>query len=169
MESGNHDEVAEANDPPKLYRVFSSSLDPERSWFALNSGLCSSKLSRFCSLGYVRVFSDGYCQVKFDNLCDGSGYPASASWFSASGRRNEKVYVASAFGLDVGILRQKLLEDVPFVKWKYFQPLVAWINAFDPNCNQDVEEPNEVQCRVESSQGQVSAVSRENLTWESQT
>ena len=169
MESGNHDEVAEANDPPKLHRVFASSLDPERSWFALNSGLCGSKPSRFCSLGYVRVFPDEYRQVEFDNLCDGSGYPASASWFSASGRRNEKVFVASAFGLVVGILRQKSLEDVPFVKSKYCQPLVAWINAFDPNCNQDVGEPNEVQCRVESSQGQVSAVSRENLTRESQT
>ena len=79
------------------------------------------------------------------------------------------MYVASAFGLVVGICAKKLLEDVTFINSKDFQPLVAWIIAFDSNCNQDVEEPNEVQYMVESSQGQVSVVSRENLTQGSQT
>lgn len=91
MESGNDREVAEANDPPKLHRVFSGSLDPKKSWFALNSALCGSKPSRFCSLGYTRVFTEEYRQVELDDLCAGSGDPASASWFSASGRRNEKM------------------------------------------------------------------------------
>ena len=37
-----------------LRRVLSASLDPKKSWFALNSALCSGKPFRFCSLGYAR-------------------------------------------------------------------------------------------------------------------
>lgn len=77
------------------------------------------------------------------------------------------MYVASAFGLVVGLLCQKSLEDVPFIKSEDFQPLVAWINTFGPNCNH-VEEPSKVQCMVETSQGQVSVALRENLARESQ-
>jgi len=85
MGNGKDGEVAEAKDPPRLHRVFSSFLDPKKSWFALNSALCRSKPSRFYSLGYVQVFSDEYHQVELDNLCAGNGDPASTSWFSASG------------------------------------------------------------------------------------
>lgn len=121
----------EANVPPKLHRVFSQLLDSRKSWFALNSVLCRSKPSRFCSLDSTRVFPNEYSQVDLNSLFKTSGDPVSTSWFSASGRRNEKVYVCTAFGLLAGILRQRSL-DVAFVRSTEFQPQMAWINVFDP-------------------------------------
>ena len=114
-----------------LKRVLSVSLDPKKSWFALNSALCSGKPSRFCSLAYAQVFPDEYRQIDFDDLLGDNGVPASASWFSADGRRTEKVYVASAFGLVLGILRQKSLDELPFIHSEDFQMIVSWINAFN--------------------------------------
>ena len=116
-----------------LQRVLSASLDPKKSWFALNSTLCSGKPSRFCSLGYTRVFPDEYRQVDFDDLVGDNGVPASASWFSADGRRTEKVYVASAFSMLLGILRQKSLEELQFIHSEDLQRIVSWINAFTGN------------------------------------
>ena len=91
---------------PLLQKVLSPSLDPKKSWFALNSVLCSAKPSTLCSSGFDQVFSDEYRQVELDDLISDDGVPASASWFSVAGRQSEKVYVASAFGLILSILRQ---------------------------------------------------------------
>ena len=114
-----------------LQRVLSASLDPKKSWFALNATLCGGKPSRFCSLGYAEKFPDEYRQVELDGLLGDNGVPASASWFSAASRRTEKVYVASAFGLVLGLLRQKSLDGVPFINSDEFQMIVAWINAIN--------------------------------------
>lgn len=102
-------------------------------WIQLNSALCSGKPSRFCSLGYARIFPDEYRQVEFDDLVGDNGVPASASWFSADGRRTEKVYVASAFSMLLGILRQKSLEELQFIHSEDLQRIVSWINAFTGN------------------------------------
>lgn len=77
-----------------LHKVLSPSLDPTKSWFALNSILCSGKPSRLCYSGFAQVFSDEYRQVELDDLVSNDGVPASASWFSATCRQSEKVYVA---------------------------------------------------------------------------
>lgn len=90
MESGSLGNVAEANDPPKLHRVFSPSLDPKKSWYALNFALCDCKPSRFCTLGYARVFPNEYRQINLDDLFSDNGVPALATWFSDSGRRTRK-------------------------------------------------------------------------------
>ena len=84
MESGSLGDVAEANDPPKLRRVFSPSLDPKKSSYALNFALYDCKPSRFCILGYARVFPNEYHQINLDDLCSDNGVPASATWFSDS-------------------------------------------------------------------------------------
>ena len=115
---------------PLLHRVLSASLDAEKSWFALNSVKCGGKPSRFCSSGFAQVFPDEYRQIALDDLVGCDGFPAPASWFSASSRRAENVYVASAFGLVVGILRQKTL-DAPFFQTEDFQLIRAWINGFN--------------------------------------
>jgi len=65
-----------------------------------------------------------------DDLVGCDGFPAPASWFSAASRRAENVYVASAFGLVVGILCQKAL-DSPFFQREDFQLIRAWINGFN--------------------------------------
>lgn len=148
MESGSLGDVAEANDLPKLHRVYSPSLDLKKSWYALNFSLCDCKPSRFCTLGYTRVFPNEYHQINLDDLCSDNGVPASANWFSDSERRNEKVYVASAFGLTVGILRQKSLADVQFIRSNEFQALVVWVNAFDLNQN-EVQPSSSIECPLQ--------------------
>ena len=106
--------------------MLSASLDPKKSWFALNAALCGGKPSRFCSFGYAWVFPDEYRQIQFDYLFGDNGVPTSASWFSADGRQTEKVYVASAFGLVLGTLRQKSLDEQPFIHSEDFQMIVSW-------------------------------------------
>lgn len=162
MESGSLGDVAEANDPPKLHRVFSPSLDPKKSWYALNFALCDCKPSRFCTLGYARVFPNEYRQINLDDLFSDNGVPALATWFSDSGRRNEKVYVASAFGLTVGILRQKSLADVQFIRSNEFQALVAWVNAFDLNQN-EAQPSSSIECPSQKSAPEKNSPSKENL------
>ena len=152
-----------------LHKVLSPSLDPTKSWFALNSVLCSGKPSRLCSLGFAQVFSDEYRQVELDDLVSDDGVPASASWFSAPCRRSEKVYVASAFGLILGILRQNALQGIPFINSDKFRRMLAWINKFD--LRERDEEPHEIQrlkCLTEALQGQLSARSKELLALRAQ-
>lgn len=162
MESGSLGDVAEANNPPKLHRVFWPSLDPKKSWYALNFALCNCKPSRFCTLGYARVFPNEYRQINLDDLCLDNGVPASATWFSDSGRRSEKVYVASAFGFTIGILRQKSLADIQFIRSNEFLALAARINAFDLNRNQ-VQPSRSVECRSQKAGPEIIPPSKENL------
>lgn len=68
-------------------------------------------------------FIHEFCQLYILTRC----------WFSADGWRTEKVYVASAFGLVLGILRQKSLDEQPFIHSEDFQMIVSWINAFTGN------------------------------------
>lgn len=56
-----------------LHKVLLPSLDPTKSWFALNSVLCSGKPSRLCSSGIAQVFSDEYRQVELDDLVTNDG------------------------------------------------------------------------------------------------
>ena len=114
-----------------LQRVLSASLDPKKSWFALNSALCSGKPSRLCSLGYARVFLDEYRQVEFDDLV--REFPRPRVGFRPTADEQKKVYVASAFVMLLGILRQRSLEELPFIHSEDFQRIVSWINAF--TCN----------------------------------
>ena len=99
----------------------------------LNLALCSGKPSRFCSFGYAWIFPDKYRQIQFDDLLGDNEVPASASWFWADSRRTEKMYIASAFGQVLGILRQKLLDELLFLHSEDFQMVVSWINAFTSN------------------------------------
>ena len=54
----------------RLQRVQSASLDPAKSWFALNFALCGGKPSRFCLLGYAQVFPD-----EFDDFLETMEFP----------------------------------------------------------------------------------------------
>ena len=116
-----------------LQRVLSGCLDPKKLWFALKLALCSGKPSRFCSFGYAWIFPDKYRQIQFDDLLGDNEVPASVSWFWADSRRTEKMYIASAFGQVLGILCQKLLDELPFLHSEDFQMIVSWINAFTSN------------------------------------
>lgn len=152
-----------------LYRVFSSSLDPGKTWYALNAALCSCKPSNFCSSSSAKLFSDEYQFVDLSNLRGDGGVPASYLWFS-SFRRTEKVHVSTAFGLLLGILRQRTLEDCPFIRSDYFKALMSSINSFEFNHEDRSESADEIRLKshVAAIEAQLSSAAKEILTLRSQ-
>lgn len=95
--------------------------------------------------------------------------PSTASWFSATCRQSEKVYVVSAFGLILGILRQNSLQGILFINSNEFRRMLAWINKFD--LHERDKGPHEIQhlkCLIEALQGQLSATSKELLPLQAQ-
>ena len=88
--------------------------------------MCSSDLTEF-----AKVFPDEYRQFNSSEVFGEDGAPASLRWFSSDGRHSEKVYVCSTFGFVLGILRQKSLRQVQFLKTEHFKVVVSWINSFD--------------------------------------
>ena len=75
-----------------LYRVFSSSLDPGKTWYTLNAALCCIKPSTFCSSSSAKLFADEYQFIDLSNLHGDGGGPSSFLWFS-SFRMTKKVHV----------------------------------------------------------------------------
>ena len=112
----------------ELHKVFSTSLNAATTWFALNSNLCSSKPSTFCSSSTAKLFPSEYACVRLADLRGEDGFPARSKWFSAKGYA-EDVFVATAFGILLGILRLKSLERCSFVRTRYFLSLVCFVNT----------------------------------------
>ena len=108
--------------------VFSPDLNPEKHWYALNSMLCGCKPSIFCSTVSAKTFADEYKHVSLEDLRGEDGAQASFRWF-CSHRSSEKVYVASAFGLLLGILRLKTWSNCEFIKSEYFKSAVSSLNS----------------------------------------
>ena len=95
--------VAMASETLSLKRVFSPHLDPEKHWYTLNSRLCCSKSAASSSTSSANLFLEEYTLVFLR--------PTARRWSSRVFRRFwqfrsiEKVKVALAFGLLLGILR----------------------------------------------------------------
>ena len=123
-----------AVDVVTLNRVFSAQLDSDKHWYALNSSLCCSKPVVFCSTASAKSFPDEYKLVSLEDLRGEDGAPASFRWF-CSHRSSEKVYVASAFGLFLGILRLKSWTNCQFIKSEHFKMVVSSLNSRGLDCN----------------------------------
>jgi len=136
---------------PFLHQVFSPQLDPEKNWYALNSDLCCSKPSVFCSTVSAKVFPEEYKQVALGNLRGNDGTLASFRWF-CSHRSSEKVHVASAFGVLLGILRLKSWSNCHFMKSDYFKAVVSSINSRGLHCNSLVDERGKL-AQMQSQEG----------------
>ena len=158
-----------ATEPLSLNKVFSSSLHPEKTWYALNTVLCSCKPSTFCSSSSAKLFPDEYRLVNLTDLYGDGGVPASFRWF-CSYRRSEKVYVASTFGLVLGILRLKSLEDCHFFKSDYFKVLMSSINSFQFNPGDRPRSADEIRLRsqIAAIEAQLSSAAKEILTLRSE-
>ena len=76
----------------------------------------------------AKSFPNEYKLASLDELLGEDGAPTSFHWF-CSYQSSENVYVASAFGLLLGILRLKSFSICPFVKSKYFKSVVSCINS----------------------------------------
>ena len=116
-----------------LRRVFSPHLNSEKHWYALNSTLCCSKPAAFCSTSSANLFPEEYKLVFLNDLRGQDGAQVSFCWF-CSFRSSEKVYVASAFGLLLGILHLKSWSNCQFMKSDYIHCLISVLNARDLQC-----------------------------------
>lgn len=82
---------------------------------------------------------------------------------------SDKVHVATAFGLILGILRLKTLEDCPFIKSQYFESVVSLLNAkaFDldlESSRADTPELIRLKSHVLAIENQLSSASQEILS-----
>ena len=127
------DHVAMASETVSLKRVFSPHLNPEKHWYALNSRLCCSKPAAFCSTSSANLFPEEYKLVFLNDLRGEDGAQASFRWFCPF-RSCEKVYVASAFGLSLGILRLKSWSNCLFMKSDYIHCLKSVLNTRGLEC-----------------------------------
>ena len=152
-----------------VHEVFSTCLDPRKTWFALNTHLCCTKPSTFCSSATAKLFHEEYALVSFEDLRGKDGVPASSKWFHSKGLRSDKVHVATAFGLILGILRLKTLEDCPFIKSRYFDSVVSLLNAkaFDLDLESSTAETPELiklKSHILAIENQLSSASQEILS-----
>jgi hypothetical protein len=86
--------------------------------------LCCSKPGTFSSTTAAKISPLGYQAVHLEDLVDNNGFSASFKWFSNFNKKG-KVYVATPFGLLLGLLRLKSLDDCPFLKTETFASLVS--------------------------------------------
>ena len=152
-----------------LHRVFSSSLDPGKTWYTLNAALCCCEPSNFSSSSSAKLFADEYQFIDLSNLCGDGGVPTSYSWFSSI-RRTVKVHVDTAFGLLLGILRQRTLGDCPFIRSNFFKALMSSVNSFEFNHKDRSKSADEIRLKshVVAIEAQLSSVVKEILTLRSQ-
>ena len=84
-----------------LFRVFSGSLDREKTWYALNDRLCGKQPRKFSKGSFFQLFPDEFLRVNFADLHDENGCPVSSQWFNKlNGQKSsDQVYVASTFAV----------------------------------------------------------------------
>ena len=56
-----------------LFRVFSRSLDLEKTWYALNDRLCGKQPRKFSEGSFFQLFPDEFLRVNFADLHDENG------------------------------------------------------------------------------------------------
>ena len=61
-----------------LFRVFSRSLDREKTWYALNDRLCGKQPRKFSEGSFFQLFPDEFLRVNFADLHDENGCPVSS-------------------------------------------------------------------------------------------
>ena len=162
MDSLTADEMSSC----ELHQVFSTSLNAATVWFALNSNLCSTKPSVFCSSSTAKLFPSEYACVRLADLRGEDGFPACSKWFSAKGY-SENVFVATAFGILLGVLRLKSLDRSSFIRTRYFLSLVCLVNtnAFGYN---DAQKTSKLDSRVGSDDSQVKGLTAKEKALEAE-
>ena len=111
------------------------------------------------------AFSEEYRLVHFVDLHGQNGASASVRWFSNKGF-SEKVHVATSFGLLVGILRSRTLENCPFIKSKYFESVKCLLNSKAFERDYSAAESPEIfwlKAHVAAIKDQLASASREIL------
>ena len=65
-----------------LFRVFSRSLDREKTRYALNDCLCGKQPRKFSKGSFFQLFPDEFLRANFADLHNENGCPVSSHWFN---------------------------------------------------------------------------------------
>ena len=114
-----------------IHRIFSPSLDPQRTWFALNDEFCVVPPRKFCSNGIFDMFPEEICRVNIVDLLDENGGPVPLSWFNKRAKAAETLYAGTTFAVLAGNLRRKNPGEGEFFKSEFFQHLIRALNRAD--------------------------------------
>ncbi|KAK3751564.1 hypothetical protein QZH41_017778, partial [Actinostola sp. cb2023] len=90
-------------------RVFASTLDPGKRWYALTTEICGGPTKKFANSAFTERFDGEIRKVRLDCLRTDIGAKCQAKWFDG-GRMKDEVYASTAFGIIGGLLRLKDLK-----------------------------------------------------------
>ena len=112
-----------------LFRVFSRSLDREKTWYALNDRLCGKQPRKFSEGSFFQLFRDEFLRVNFADLHDENGCPVSSQWFKLNGQKSsDQVYVGSTFAVVACNLVLRNPSESEFLRSEAFLSLKRTIN-----------------------------------------
>ena len=148
------EETADSSDDeslvePRLKRVFSSSLDHKKTWLAISTALCTCKPSTFCS-------SMSFCWTFCRRIptCESGGsdlrWKSSCQFPLVLQQKDGESLCCNHFGLLLGILQLKLLDNCTFLKSDYFKVVMSSINLFQVSSGGGSESATEIHLKVEN-------------------
>ncbi len=97
----------------RYHRVFSSSLDRKKHWYAYNSTIHGYPRSnrRHKGVEIFKSLSDEIRQIRLDDVRGSDGNLASYNWFNAGTRRTSDVMAITSFGILIMAIRQREVNE----------------------------------------------------------
>jgi hypothetical protein len=126
--------------PPLLNRVYSSYLDSDKKWWALNTRLCGKSPTRFARSGFSKIFPFEIKEINAGLVHDENGAQIDHNDFLDGGSqrgsyKKETIFVGSTLCVLGGILRQNSkISDL--LSETEAQDLIASINRTDFSTDQ---------------------------------
>ena len=109
-------------------RIFSSFLDPQKAWFALNDKLCKIPPRKFCINGIFNLFPKEICHVNIGDLRDSNGGQVALMSFNQGAKGTDAIYADTTFAVLAGNLRRKDPGEGEFFKSALFKRLRKVVN-----------------------------------------
>lgn len=131
----------------------------------MSTTLCKTQPKIFATNKIFSAFPNEIAKTKLKALWRENGATAPASIFDG-GREKDEVYVATTFGICVGLLRQQKVSEDGFLKSEKFQEIVDAINSIRLGKGHEREESGEENggtsltpksSRIKNLEGQLSA------------
>ena len=112
-----------------FHRIFSPSLDRQKTWFALNDDLYVIPPRKFCSNCIFELFPEEVCRVNIGDLEDENGGLVPLSWFNKGAKATDTLNAGTTFALLAGNLRRKNPGEGEFFNSEILQHLRRALNS----------------------------------------
>ena len=126
-----------------LSRVEGPSLDPQKNWYVLTSVICGTRRISDFAKSVGKIFPDDIKNAEARELLHARANSGSPAFLKNYSRFPSKLYVASTFGLVVGLLRQKEISFDGVVRSRAFVSLARRINSvaldLEPQEGKDID------------------------------